>query len=80
MKDNASTSIQRLALRPSEYAEALGVSERNLANMREKHGLPYVKTDQTVLHPIIDVQNWLSDQAKKNQTNDTTLAGKVVLN
>lgn len=52
----------RLALRPKEAAEALGVSERKLRAMLRD--LPHVRVDGAVLIPVDGLRRWLAERAE----------------
>ena len=53
---------RRLALRPKEAAEALGLSERKLREVL--HQLPHVRVGGAVLLPVEPLRAWLEQQAK----------------
>ena len=55
----------RLALRPREAAEALGIGERTLRQILPE--LPHVRVGGAVLLPVDALRAWLSDQAKTEQ-------------
>ena len=52
----------RLALRPKEAAEALGLSERKLREVLPQ--LPHVRVGGAVLLPVEALRAWLQEQAK----------------
>ena len=52
MSNNAANARSKLALRPSEAAEAIGVTGRTLRKWRRHEGLPYFQLDGTVLIPV----------------------------
>jgi hypothetical protein len=55
----------RLALRPPEAAEALGISERKLRQLLPQ--LPHVRADGVVLIPIDSLRRWLAENARAEQ-------------
>ncbi len=52
----------RLALRPKEAAQALGLSERKLREVLPQ--LPHVRVGGAVLLPVEALRSWLEQQAK----------------
>ncbi len=52
----------RLALRPKEAAEALGISERTLRQLLPE--LPTVRRGNIVLVPVAGLQEWLRDESE----------------
>ena len=60
----------RLALRPSEAALALGVSERTLRKWRRDEGLPYFHVDSAVLIPVAALERWMAERVASRQTAD----------
>ncbi len=52
----------RLALRPKEAAEALGIGERTLRQLLPE--LPHVRVGGVVLIPVDALRGWLRDRAK----------------
>ena len=55
----------RLALRPKEAAEALGISERKLREILPE--IPHVRTGGVVLLPVESLRKWLREQASAEQ-------------
>jgi excisionase family DNA binding protein len=55
----------RLALRPREAADALGVSLRTLRRML--HELPHVRRAGAVLIPVDGLRRWLEAQAEAEE-------------
>lgn len=54
------TPIVRLALRPREAAESLGVCERTLRDLPD---VPRLKLNGgTVLYPVRELERWLADR------------------
>ena len=60
----------RLALRPSEAAAALGVSERTLRKWRCDEGLPYFRLDGAVLIPRAELERWMAERVTSRETAD----------
>ena len=54
--------VERLALRPKEAAEALGISERTLRQLLPE--LPTVRRGNVVLVPVAGLQEWLREQSE----------------
>ena len=52
----------RLALRPKEAAEALGIGERTLRQILPE--LPHVRVGGVILIPVDALREWLLDRAK----------------
>jgi excisionase family DNA binding protein len=57
--------VDRLALRPKEAAEALGLSERKLRELLPE--LPHVRIGGAVLLPVDGLREWLRKEAKAEQ-------------
>lgn len=59
----------RLALRPSEVASSLGISERKLWELSadKKIGIPHFRVGRAVLYPIHELKQWISLQVKGGQ-------------
>ncbi len=66
----------RLALRPREAAEALGISERTLRQMLPE--LPVVRRGGVVLLPVEPLRAWLRDEAAIEGRRADTVAGEVL--
>ena len=56
---------QRLALRPKEAAEALGIGERTLRQLLPE--LPHVRIGGAVLLPVVGLQAWLQERTEAEQ-------------
>ncbi len=52
----------RIALRPKEAAEVLGISERTLRQLLPE--LPTVRRGGVVLVPVAGLQEWLRDESR----------------
>jgi len=65
----------RLALRPKEAAEALGISERTFRSLLPE--LPHIRRGGVVLVPIRAVEQWLSDEAVKEMRSTAKLADEI---
>ncbi len=60
--------IVRLALRPREAAESLGVCERTLRDLPD---VPRLKLNGgTVLYPIRELERWLADRLERGAEAD----------
>ena len=60
----------RLALRPKEAAEALGVSERTLRKWMRDEGLPYFRVDGAVCLPTAELERWMLERTGSQETSD----------
>jgi excisionase family DNA binding protein len=61
----------RIALRPREVAERLGVCDKTVQTWVKHEGFPTVKIGNTVVHPITPVRRWLADRGRElNDGND----------
>lgn len=54
----------RLALRPPEAAEALGVSERTLRKWMRDDGLPFFRLDGVVCLPVAGLREWMEERVR----------------
>ena len=63
MNNRPSDLHDRIALRPKEAAEALGISERKLRAMRSE--LPHARLGEVVVFPVQPLRSWLADRAKE---------------
>jgi hypothetical protein len=70
------TLDSRLALRPKEAADALGMSERKFREISSR--LPAVWIDSMKLFPVEALRRWLDDQAKQQQTAGDQLANEIL--
>ena len=66
----------RLALRPKEVAEALGLSERKFRQIASR--LPAVWVDSIRLYPVESLQSWLAEEADRQTRADTETADRVL--
>ena len=66
----------RLALRPREAAEALGLSERSLRGLLPQ--LPVVRTRGAVLIPVEALRDWLLNTARSEGDNAKNVAQEVL--
>jgi excisionase family DNA binding protein len=55
----------RLALRPAEAAQALGIGERTLRQILPE--LPHIRSGAAVLLPVEGLQAWLRERAEAEQ-------------
>ena len=58
-----SPPAERLALRPREAAQLLGVSERHLHNLTKRGDVPCVRFGRAVGYPVESLRRWLAEQA-----------------
>jgi excisionase family DNA binding protein len=68
--------VDRLALRPKEAAEALGVSERTLRQLLPE--LPTVRRGNIVLVPVAGLQEWLRDESEAEKGRAEKIAGEIL--
>ncbi len=52
----------RIALRPREAAEAVGVSEKTLRKWMREDALPYLRVDGVVLIPCSSLERWMEER------------------
>ena len=62
--------VSRLALRPAECAQALGVDERTLRRWQRDEGLPFARVGGAVLYPVAELRDWLKERITREQTTD----------
>ncbi len=67
----------RLALRPREVAEAVGVSEKTLRKWMRDDGLPYLRLDGVVLIPCGQLEAWMA--ARVDTENRSTVLAEEIL-
>ena len=65
---------QRVALRPDEAAEALGVSPRTLRRWMRDAGLPYLRLDGVVLIPCNGLEAWIGERVASERRTDALAA------
>jgi excisionase family DNA binding protein len=65
---------ERLALRPKEAAEALGVVERTVRKWMRDDALPYRRLDGVVLIPRRALEQWLEEQIHEDIKTDDLAA------
>lgn len=63
---SANGTVPRLSLRPSEAAEATGLSKRKIDELiaDRNSGFPFFHVGRAVLIPLRDLEVWMSDQLK----------------
>ncbi len=74
-KDRLALS-DRLALRPREAAQALGLSERSLRELLPQ--LPVIRTRRAVLIPVDALREWLRDRARSDGDKAKKVAQEVL--
>ncbi len=67
---------ERLALRPAEAADALGIGERTLRQLLPT--LPHVRIGGVVLLPVAALVRWLDDHAKIEQARADAVADEII--
>ena len=68
--------LDRLALRPREAAEALGLSERKLRELLPE--LPHIRVGGAVLLPVEGLRAWLREQAEAEQGRVEKVAEEIL--
>ncbi len=66
----------RLALRPKEAAQVLGLSERAFRALLPE--LPHVRAGGAVLLPVDLLRKWLREQAEANGEDAVSVANEVL--
>jgi hypothetical protein len=66
----------RLALRPVEAAEALGISERKLRDLLPR--LPHVRLDGVVVLPVDQLRKWLAERAESQRSRVDTAVNEIL--
>jgi hypothetical protein len=66
----------RLALRPKEAAEALGICERKLRQLTPR--LPVVRIGGVVLYPVQALRRWLDEEAERQRAADEQAADEIL--
>lgn len=74
MKSDTIDLNTRIALRPREAAEALGVSDRTLRTWMRDEELPYLRIDRGILIPIADLKEWINERLIRKSTADDIAA------
>jgi excisionase family DNA binding protein len=67
---------ERLALRPKEAAEALGISERTLRQLLPE--LPTVRRGNIVLVPVAGLQEWLREESEAESGRVEKAVGEIL--
>ena len=70
-------AVERLALRPKEVAEALGISERTLREWMRNEGLPFARVGRLVVIPRTELLSWLAARVEATCGADG-IAGKIL--
>lgn len=55
-------NVPRLALRPKEAAEALGIGERKLWELTNRGEIPHFKVGRATVYPVELLRTWLRNQ------------------
>lgn len=63
--------VPRLALRPAEAADAIGISERTLRSWLRERQIPHVRIGNLTLFPIDALRGWLAAEAAKENCKQT---------
>ncbi|MBY0398863.1 helix-turn-helix domain-containing protein [Myxococcota bacterium] len=66
----------RLALRPKEAAEALGICERTLRQLTPR--LPVVRIGRRgLIYPVQALRQWLDEEAKRQRAAEEQVADEI---
>jgi excisionase family DNA binding protein len=68
---------RRLALRPKEAAEALGIGERTLRSWMRDEELPFFRLNGVVLIQRSTLEKWMEERETRTASADA-LAGKIL--
>ena len=63
--------VERLALRPREAAQALGLSERKLRELTPQ--LPHIRRGGVLMFPVGALERWLEEQARAGSETDAVV-------
>ena len=77
MSDESLDLANRLALRPKEAAEALGVSERTMRKWMRDAGLPHLQLDAVVCIPVAELREWMVERMASSRRTDE-IAEKIL--
>lgn len=77
MKTETIDPNSRIALRPKEAAETLGISERTLRTWMRDEELPYLRIDRGILIPVADLKDWIHERLIQKTAADD-LAEKIL--
>ncbi len=73
---NSIRLFERLALRPKEAAEALGISERTLRQLLPE--LPTVRRGNIVLIPVAGLREWLREESEAEKGCVERAVGEIL--
>ena len=76
LKSGVIDLASRLALRPKEAAEALGIGERTLRQILSE--LPHVRVGGVVLLPVEGLQAWLREQSEAEASRVNRITGEIM--
>jgi excisionase family DNA binding protein len=68
---------QRMALRPAEVVETLGVSTRTLRKWMRDEGLPFMRVDAVILIPRDGLERWMAERVEAEKKNEA-LVGEIL--
>ena len=68
--DTRKVEFPRLALKPAEAAQALGISPRKLGSITADRdsGIPSVRFGRSVLYPVAELAAWLGERSEEAGT------------
>ena len=75
-KTSAPDLRTRLALRPKEAAEALGISERTLRGLLPE--LPHIRVGGVVMIPVQQLEDWLRRRSEAGEGAVDRIAGDIM--
>ena len=73
MKDSGIRLSDRLALRPKEAAESLGIGERKLRDWMRNEGLPFVRLNAVVMIPRKGLEEWIAERTTEKHQIDAAV-------
>jgi excisionase family DNA binding protein len=57
-------AVPRLALRPKEASQAIGIGARLLWQLTNQGRIPHVRLGKRVVYPVDQLREWLAEQSK----------------
>ena len=60
-------AVPRLAVRPREAAEALGIGQRLLWTWTNSGEIPHIRLGTAILYPVAALEDWLAQQVQEGK-------------
>jgi len=60
----------RLALRPAECADSLGITEKTLRKWMRDEGLPFFRMHRGIFIPRSQLETWMTQRLESQRTTD----------